>query len=200
MTSITTVGKCYGDVVLRNVLCDNVKVHKNRTNDQYTLTFGFSNNCGLMGLLFSKIRSGYRDAPTFMVQASVDLTTASMQVPSTHAAYVRGHQTIDVSTVECLEKFTNISPGTYSVSTLAQYNIVFSAVIDVKVKNVHVADQQCCSIVTNAVLHGGVSVLELYDMEARLWFRNNDIGTLGASKHSIDGVIDFEESRHRMAR
>jgi hypothetical protein len=200
MTSITTVGKQCGDMLIKNVLCDNIKIHKNKSNDDYTLTFAFSNNCGLLGLLFNKIRSEYRDAPTFMVQASVDFTVATIQVSKRHTLYVRRHQTLCVSTLQNRKEVVDVSPGKYSIEAVAKYNPVLSAVLDVNFRSIHVADQQCCTIITNAVLHGGVEIRDIHDMETSSWFPDIKPDDLCASKHIVDGIVDFEENRHVMVK
>lgn len=165
MDSPTEVGTRYGDVTVRNVLCNNITVHHDGAGDDYTATFKFDNNCGLVGLLFNEIKSKYRDTPTFMVRASMDLTSVSANMPCIHTVYIRRHHSMRSDKDGKLDNMVRFSPGMYTVSDVAQYKLILLAIVDVKFRNVYIADAQCFHTTTNAVLHGGIEVEHFGAME-----------------------------------
>lgn len=198
--SITTVGTRYGDVVLKNVLCDNIKFHKNASDDDYTATLGFKDSVGVVGLLMQEIRNGYRDAPSFMVRASMELTVGVITVPHDDVVYVRRHQTLHCPTATNPDNTDDLRPGLYRVEHIAQYNPVAAAVVDIVFKNVHVAAEKCGRSDTNAVLHGGIDVLSMKSTEVVLWFPEAAAGDTCASKQAINSVTEFELHRHELAK
>jgi hypothetical protein len=199
MASASIVGTRYGDVTIQGVYSDNVRSHKNKSDDGYTLTFAFDNNSGLMGMLFAKIRETQGDIPTYMLRAGVDVTVASIQVPSSYSVVSRRYQTL--STIVNGKGLNAIlSAGTHPVSELAQYNPVFSAVVNVTFKNVHVAGEQCGQINTNGILHGGLYIDEVRQLEVTRWFPDARPGALYATQLVVDGIVDFERNRENMRK
>lgn len=199
MNPITTVGRNLGDFTVPGVYSDNIRVHKNKSNDEYTLTFAFDNNSGLTGMLLRLVRGNYKDIPTYMLRTAVDFTVASLQVPAAYPIFISRYQSLS-RTVGGEELTMEVSPGVYPVSVLAPYNPVFSAIVDVKFEGVHIAQEQCGHIETNGVLHKGLHIEKAHRFEATRWFPNAGSGDLYAAEPVVDGIISFEKNRHNMAK
>ena len=198
--SVSTGGKLYDDVILKDVLCDNIRFHKNRPDGNYTATLGFKDNAGIVGLLLREVRNGYRDIPSFMVQASLEFTVGVLRVSSTDTLYIRHAQAIPLSAELNSDEFTHIGSGLHKIKDVADYNPVASAVVDIVFRDVHVATEYCGTHETNAVLHGGIKVLSIRNIEAMSWFPGADDNDMYASRQVVDVARDFELHRHKMAR
>lgn len=129
------VGTNCGDFTIQGVYTDNVRAHKNKSDSGYTLTFTFDNNSGLTGMLLHLVRQTGRNVPTYVLRAGLDAIRASIQVPMTYTVVVSRHFSL------CGENGSGseLSPGTYDISDIVEYNPVFSAVVDVTFKSVHVS-------------------------------------------------------------
>lgn len=199
MSRQSIVGTNCGDFTIEGVYTDNIRVHKNKSDDGYTLSFAFDNNSGLTGMLFSKIREKYKDVPTYMLRASLELTTASMGVPKDYRVFVRRYQSLSC-TVDGQEEDMELSPGVYHMSKLAAYNPVFSALLNVTFVNVHVVGEQCGHMNTSGVMHGGVRIDYAYTLEATRWFPDAEPNSLYATELVVSSALAFEKYRGNMAR
>lgn len=199
MSRQSIVGTNCGDFTIEGVYTDNIRIHKNKSDDGYTLSFAFDNNSGLTGMLFAKIREKYKDVPTYMLRASLDLTIASMKVAGSRLALVRRYQSLSRD-VNGEEEGMEVSPGTYEISKLSTYNPVFSGTLNVTFLNVHVAGEQCGQMNTNGVLHGGLRIDHLYELEATRWFPDAEPNSLYATELVVNSAITFEKHRGDLAK
>lgn len=190
------VGTNCGDFTIRGVYTDNVRAHKNKSDSGYTITFTFDNNSGLTGMLLHLVRQTARDVPTYVLRAGLDAMMASVQVPMTHTVVVSRH----FSLYDDNDNGTELSPGTYDISEVVEYNPVFSTVVDVIFKNVHVSQEKCGFTRTNGLLHGGVQIEGLPQLEATRWFPDAANNTLYATECVVEGITFAEKNRHHMAK
>lgn len=200
MSRESIVGTNCGDFTIEGVYTDNIRVHKDKSNDGYTLSFAFDNNSGLTGMLFAKIREKYKDVPTYMLRASLELTTASMSVPKDYRVFVRRYQSLSCTTITGEEEDMELSPGVYHISKLSQYNPVFSALLNITFVNVHVVGEHCGHMSTTGIMHGGVRIDHMYTIEATRWFPDAEPNSLYATELVVNSAVMFEKYRGGMAK
>lgn len=199
MSRQSIVGTNCGDFTIEGVYTDNIRVHKNKSDDGYTLTFAFDNNSGLTGMLFAKIREKCKDVPSYMLRASLDITTASMPVPKDYRVFVRRYQSLSC-TVDGEEEDMELSPGAYHISKISAYNPVFSALLNVTFMSVHIAEEQCGHMVTSGIMHGGLRIDHMYTLEAIKWYPDAEPNSLYASELVVSSAVTLEKYRGNMAK
>lgn len=165
MSEYTTVGTRCGDISISNVYCDNIRAYNGDSNGDYKLVLVFGDKSGANGMLVNAIRKLRNDVPSYIVQTCADHTIST--------AYLSGHYPVRLSRSQTLTFGNNVAQlriGTHKLGDIIQHNPVLRCVASVTFKNVHVAEEQCGGVVTNAILHCGIEVDSIFGIEAIQWF------------------------------
>lgn len=175
--------KLYDTFVVRNIVCDNVKVSELK-DDVFIATFGFSERCGLYGDLLQDIKRDCRISSCIIDVSCSNIHCEPRPVQGNSAA--RGPSS------------SNGRAADQTVRDLCQSYPIFTAVVDVEFKNVSGRLNESVDGNINTVLYDSFKVISMSKLRSWNYNPAKRYGSLGVGQVDVGKITEFESIRDNM--